>query len=247
MFSGIEMTTASAARIWESLSVFSGNLSGQSVPGYRADSVYPRQSEATQTAGGGEKVPSFALTSASNFTSGLVKPTGRQLDVAVDGPGWLVVRDASGGEGLTRNGLLSLNAEGEVMAAGGTHVMSEAGPLVLPAYTQLTIGSDGVVSVVPAGSWEVETVGRLRLANPPTEDLVRGSDGLFRLADGSAPTQDPDVQLVSGALEESNVDLIAEYLNVIDTGKTMELHVRMLSAFDKMADRGNGLLRLTPG
>ena len=247
MFSGVEMTTASAARIWESLSVFAGNLAGQSVPGYRADWVFPRRLEATQSAAGGDKIPAFSLASANNFTSGLLRPTGRQMDVAIDGPGWLVVRHASGNEGLTRNGLLSVNADGEILAAGGSQVMGEDGPLVLPAYTQLTIGTDGSITVVPAGALEVETVGRLRLANPPVQDLVRGTDGLFHLRDGSAPETDPDVQLVSGALEESNVDLIGEYLNVIDTGKTMELHVRMLSAFDKMADSGNGLLRLTPG
>ena len=247
MFSGVEMTTASAARIWESLSVFAGNLAGQSVPGYRADWVFPRRLEATQSAAGGDKIPAFSLASANNFTSGLLRPTGRQLDVAIDGPGWLVVRHASGNEGLTRNGLLSVNADGDILAAGGSQVMGEDGPLVLPAYTQLTIGTDGSITVVPAGALEVETVGRLRLANPPVQDLVRGTDGLFHLRDGSAPETDPDVQLVSGALEESNVDLIGEYLNVIDTGKTMELHVRMLSAFDKMADSGNGLLRLTPG
>ena len=247
MFSGVEMTTASAARIWESLSVFAGNLAGQSVPGYRADWVFPRRLEATQSAAGGDKIPAFFLASANNFTSGLLRPTGRQLDVAIDGPGWLVVRHASGNEGLTRNGLLSVNADGDILAAGGSQVMGEDGPLVLPAYTQLTIGTDGSITVVPAGALEVETVGRLRLANPPVQDLVRGTDGLFHLRDGSAPETDPDVQLVSGALEESNVDLIGEYLNVIDTGKTMELHVRMLSAFDKMADSGNGLLRLTPG
>ena len=247
MFSGVEMTTASAARIWESLSVFAGNLAGQSVPGYRADWVFPRQLEAAQSTVSGDQIPAFSLASASNFTSGLLKPTGRQLDVAIDGPGWLVVRHASGNEGLTRNGLLSVNADGEILAAGGSQVMGEDGPLVLPAYTQLTIGTDGSITVVPAGALEVETVGRLRLANPPVQDLVRGTDGLFHLRGGSAPETDPDVQLVSGALEESNVDLIGEYLNVIDTGKTMDLHVRMLSAFDKMADSGNGLLRLTPG
>ena len=247
MFSGVEMTTASAARIWESLSVYAGNLSGQSVPGYRADWVFPRQLEATQNAVGGEKIPAFSLASASNFTSGLLKPTGRQLDVAIDGPGWLVVRHASGNEGLTRNGLLSVNADGEILAADGSQVMGEDGPLVLPAYTQLTIGTDGSISIVPAGAWEVETAGRLRLANPPQGNLVRGTDGLFHLSDGSLPEPDPEVKVVSGVLEESNVDLIGEYLNVIDTGKTMDLHVRMLSAFDKMADSGNGLLRLTPG
>ena len=247
MFSGLEMTTASAARIWESLSVFAGNLAGQSVPGYRADSVFPRQLEATYSGVGGERVPAFSLVSASNFISGQLKPTGRQLDVAIDGPGWLVVLDASGNEGLTRNGLLSLNAEGEIVAAGGAQVLGEDGPLVLPAYSQLTIGNNGTISVVPAGSWEVAVVGQLRLANPPVQELERGPDGLFRLSSGEAPVPDPDVQLVSGTLEESNVDLIGEYLNVIDTGKTMDLHVRMLSAFDKMADSGNGLLRLTPG
>lgn len=247
MFSGVEMTTASAARIWESLSVFAGNLAGQSVPGYRADWVFPRQLEATQSATGGDKIPAFSLASANNFTSGLLKPTGRQLDVAIDGPGWLVVRHASGNEGLTRNGLLSVNADGEILAADGSQVMGEDGPLVLPAYTQLTIGTDGSISILPAGAWEVETAGRLRLANPPPANLVRGTDGLFHLSDGSAPETDPEVKVVSGALEESNVDLIGEYLNVIDAGKTMDLHVRMLSAFDKMADSGNGLLRLTPG
>ena len=247
MFSGVEMTTASAARIWESLSVYAGNLAGQSVPGYRADWVFPRQLEATQSAVGGDKIPAFSLASASNFTSGLLKLTGRQLDVAIDGPGWLVVRHASGNEGLTRNGLLSVNADGEILAADGSQVMGEDGPLVLPAYTQLTIGTDGSISIVPAGAWEVETAGRLRLANPPPGNLVRGTDGLFHLSDGSLPEPDPEVKVVSGALEESNVDLIGEYLNVIDTGKTMDLHVRMLSAFDKMADSGNDLLRLTPG
>lgn len=247
MFSGVEMTTASAARIWETLSVFAGNLAGQSVPGYRADWVFPRQLEASQSAADGNKNPAFSLTSASNFTSGLLKTTGRQLDVAIDGPGWLVVRDASGNAGLTRNGLLSVNAAGEILAAGGYQVMGEDGPLVLPAYTQLIIGTDGSISIVPAGAREAETAGRLRLANPPAQDLVRGNDGLFHLSDGSALEPDPGVQLVSGALEESNVDLIGEYLNVIDAGKTMDLHVRMLSAFDKMADSGNGLLRLTPG
>ena len=247
MFSGVEMTTASAARIWESLSVFAGNLAGQSVPGYRADWVFPRRLEATQSAAGGDKIPAFSLASANNFTSGLLRPTGRQLDVAIDGPGWLVVRHASGNEGLTRNGLLSVNADGEILAADGSQVMGEDGPLVLPAYTQLTIGTDGSISIVPAGAWEVETAGRLRLANPPVGNLVRGTDGLFHLIDGSLPEPDPEVKVVSGALEESNVDLIGEYLNVIDTGKTMDLHVRMLSAFDKMADSGNGLLRLTPG
>lgn len=245
MFSGMQMTAASADRIWQSLSVFAGNLSGQSVPGYRGDSVFAQKLAQTQTAVTGERVPAFSLQASSNFTSGFVKPTGRQLDVAIDGAGWLVVRDASGKEGLTRNGLLSLTATGEVVTGSGARVMGQAGPLTIPAFSQLTIGNDGSVSIIPAGGQEVEEVGRIRFANPPVTSLVRGPVGLFRLADGSAPVPDPRVQMISGALEESNVDLMAEYLNVVETGKTMELHVRMLSAFDQMAGQGNELLNLT--
>ncbi|WP_257285504.1 flagellar basal body rod C-terminal domain-containing protein, partial [Endozoicomonas sp. SESOKO1] len=182
---------------------------------------------------------------ATDFTSGFLKPTGRQLDIAIDGAGWLVVEDARGQAGLTRNGLLSLTATGEVLTGNGARVMGQAGPLTVPEFSQLTIGSEGSVSIIPAGGQEVEEVGRIRFANPPVKNLIRGPDGLFRLADGSTPVPDPQVQMVSGALEESNVDLMAEYLNVVEAGKTMDLHVRMLSAFDQMAGRGNELLNVT--
>ncbi|WP_209200760.1 flagellar hook-basal body complex protein [Salinisphaera sp. G21_0] len=239
------MTTASAERIWQSLSVFAGNLSGQSVPGYRGDSVFTRQLARTYTTIDEQQVPAFSLQAATDFTSGLVKPTGRQLDIAIDGAGWIVVQDASGQPGLTRNGLLSLAATGEVLTANGARVMGQAGPLTIPAFTQLTIGHEGSVSIIPAGAWEVEEVGLIRFANPPVTSLIRSPDGLFRLADGSVPVSDPQVRIISGALEESNVDLMAEYLNVVEAGKTMDLHVRMLSAFDQMAGRGNELLNLT--
>ncbi|USE38268.1 flagellar basal body rod C-terminal domain-containing protein [Endozoicomonas sp. SCSIO W0465] len=237
------MTTASAERIWQSLSVFAGNLSGQSVPGYRGDSVFAQKLK--QTAMAEHRVPAFSLQAATNFTSGFLKPTGRQLDIAIDGAGWLVVEDARGQAGLTRNGLLSLTATGEVLTGNGARVMGQAGPLTIPAFSQLTIGNDGSVSIIPAGGQEVEEVGRIRFANPPVKNLVRGPDGLFRLADGRAPVPDQQVQMVSGALEESNVDLMTEYLNVVESGKTMDLHVRMLSAFDQMAGRGNELLNLS--
>lgn len=246
MFSGMQMTAASAERVWQGLAIFAGNLSGQSVPGYRGDSVFAQKLAQTQTPEMGQRIPSFSLHTVSNFTSGFVKPTGRQLDVAIDGAGWLVVQDSSGKQGLTRNGLLNVTATGQVVASGGAKVLSDTGPLVLPEYSQLTIGNDGTVSIMPAGGQQVEMemIGRLRLANPPVTSLVRGPDGLFRLANGRAPVPDPRVQLVSGALEESNVDLMAEYLNVLETGKTMDLHVRMLTAFDQMAEQGNTLLNL---
>lgn len=239
------MTTASAERIWQSLSVFAGNLSGQSVPGYRGDSVFAQKLQQTQAAMAEHRVPAFFLQAATDFTSGFLKPTGRQLDIAIDGAGWLVVEDARGQAGLTRNGLLSLTATGEVLTGNGARVMGQAGPLTVPEFSQLTIGSEGSVSIIPAGGQEVEEVGRIRFANPPVKNLIRGPDGLFRLADGSAPVPDPQVQMVSGALEESNVDLMVEYLNVVEAGKTMDLHVRMLSAFDQMAGRGNELLNVT--
>ncbi|WBA82490.1 flagellar hook-basal body complex protein [Endozoicomonas sp. GU-1] len=245
MFSGMQMTTASAERIWQSLSVFAGNLSGQSVPGYRGDSVFTQKLAQTQTAMAQQRAPAFSLQAATNFTSGSLRPTGRQLDVAIDGAGWLVVQDASGKAGLTRNGLLSLTVTGEVLTGNGARVMGQTGPLTIPAFSQLTIGSEGSVNIIPAGSQDVEEVGRIRFANPPEANLIRSPNGLFRLADGSAPVPDPRVKMVSGALEESNVDLMAEYLNVVEAGKTMDLHVRMLSAFDQMAGRGNELLNLT--
>ena len=235
---GMQIVAASARRIWQGLSVFSANLSGESVPGYRGDSLFAKEMESLKP---GRK-PEFSLQSSSNFSTGFIKNTGRQLDVAINGKGWLVVQTSEGTEGLTRNGLLTLTPNGNLLAGTGQPLMGDNGIITLPEFSQLTIGDDGSISVIPKGAQQAEEVARIRLVNPAEATLSRGPDGLFRVSEGTALDVDEQVKLTSGALEESNVELFREYLGIVDSGKTMELHVRMMKILDQTAARGNELL-----
>ena len=235
---GMQIVAASARRIWQGFSVFSANLSGESVPGYRGDSLFAKEMEQLKP---GRK-PEFSLQSSSNFGPGFIKNTGRQLDVAINGKGWLVVQTSEGTEGLTRNGLLTLTPNGNLLAGTGQPLMGDNGIITLPEFSQLTIGDDGSISVIPKGAQQAEEVARIRLVNPAEATLSRGPDGLFRVSEGTALDVDEQVKLTSGALEESNVELFREYLGIVDSGKTMELHVRMMKTLDQTAARGNELL-----
>ena len=80
-----------------------------------------------------------------------MQDTGRDLDVAVNGKGYIAVRGADGKEAYTRAGDLQVSAEGAVTTGSGLPVLSESGPINLPAATSITVGNDGTISVLPVG------------------------------------------------------------------------------------------------
>ena len=85
----------------------------------------------------GEGLPTrvFAMTErpGQNLQHGMLMTTGRDLDVAVDGPGWIAVQDPNGAEAYTRMGNLQLNATGNLQTSTGLNVVDDAGqPIVLP-------------------------------------------------------------------------------------------------------------------
>ena len=84
--------------------------------------------------------------------------------------------------------------------------MGDGGPIAIPADTSVTVGRDGSVSTVPTGNrpTQMTPVGRIKLVNPPENELVRGDDGLFRLRSGAAAQADASVKLQGGAVEGSN-------------------------------------------
>ncbi|MDE2221264.1 MAG: flagellar biosynthesis protein FlgF, partial [Gammaproteobacteria bacterium] len=89
----------------------------------------------------------------------------------------------------------------------------------------------------------VSTVGRLKLVNPPQADLVRGADGLFRLAGGSAAAAEASVKLVSGALESSNVNIAATMTNMIELARNYDLQVKAMRTAEETAATGAKLLQ----
>ena len=88
-------------------------------------------------------------TTGSDFRAGAIQQTGRDLDVAVQGDGWIAVQAADGSEAYTRNGSLQMDENGVLQTHDGLNVMGDGGPMSIPPGRNLTIAKDGTISLVP--------------------------------------------------------------------------------------------------
>jgi flagellar basal-body rod protein FlgF len=220
------------------------NLANASTTGFRADLA---AFQAQQVTGAGLPSRAYAISSGSGWdaSSGALQQTGRDLDVAVKGSGWLAVQDDTGREAYTRAGDLHVSTTGLLTTATGKTVLGDSGPIAVPPYSSISIGEDGTLSIVPKGqsAATIANVGRLKLVNPPTSSLTRSSDGLFRLQDGSDAPSDASVQVSPGALESSNVNVAAAMTNMIELARQFDLQVKAMHAAEDNAASSSKLLQ----
>lgn len=183
-------------------------------------------------------------TTGSNYASGAIQHTGRELDVAIEGEGWLSVQAADGSEAYTRNGSLKMDENGLLLTRDGFAVQSDSGPLSIPPGSSLAVAADGTISQLPEGSQPtgLTTIGRLKLVNPPAADLVRGDDGLFRLKSGEPAVADPAVSLLSGALETSNVNVVDAMVNMISLARQFDMQIKLLERAESNDSKASQLL-----
>ena len=122
----------------------------------------------------------------TDFAHGSIEHTGRDLDVAVTGGGWLAVQGLDGAEAYTRRGDLWVDENGLLKTGNGLPVIGNGGPVAIPPADKIEIGVDGTISIRPLGQSvnELAVIDRLKLVNPRIQDLRKGDDGLMRLADG---------------------------------------------------------------
>ncbi|TAK91779.1 MAG: flagellar basal-body rod protein FlgF [Burkholderiaceae bacterium] len=190
-------------------------------------------------------------TPMADFKPGSIQQTGRVLDVALQGNGFLAVQDARGGEAYTRNGHLEVNGEGVLTTANGLTVLGDGGPIAIPQDNEITIADDGTISAVPRSGSRATSVpvGRLKLvdlpAGDPTVSLVRGEDGLFRSNSGNPLGADENVRVASGALEGSNVNAVDMLVNMISVGRQFDMQMKLLQNAEANAREANQLLTNT--
>ncbi|WP_018873721.1 flagellar basal-body rod protein FlgF [Thioalkalivibrio sp. ALJ16] len=183
---------------------------------------------------------------AVDFSKGKMQSTGRDLDIAIEGEGFIAVQGPEGEEGYTRAGSLHVDAFGLLRTAQGHQVLGDGGPIAIPPAEQIEIGTDGTISVRPlgVGPEALAAVERIRLVNPDTDDLQRGDDGLFRLADGGEAPADAEVRVVSGMLEGSNVNTIEALTRMIELSRHFEMQVKMMDSANTLEQSSNRLLGL---
>ena len=227
-------------------STVSNNLANLSTPGYRADvSLY----RAIPVDGPGMTTRTSVAesTPGTDFTSGPVVDTGRALDVAITGSGWIAVEAADGSEAYTRAGSFDINAEGTLVTKGGQNVLGDGGPIAVPPNTSVSIGKDGTVSGVPTQPPRtgVTVLGRIKLVDPDETSLKKGADGLFRMKDGSTADQSDAVHVTAGAVEGSNVNPASALVDMIALARQFELQMKMISNGEENDKQATQLLNVS--
>ena len=221
------------------------NLANASTTGYRA---IEHKFRAVPVHGGELPTRAFVVDASvvDVFDQGPLMATGRPLDVAVQGAGWISVETAGGGEAYTRAGNLQINTNGQLQTAGGYNVVGDAGPIAIPPDNSITISPDGTVSVVPLFGTpnNVAVVGRMKLVNPPENELQRGGDGLFRRAGGAPAEVDENVKLATEALEGSNVNPVDAMVSMISLARQFDMQIKMLQTADANANKANQILSM---
>jgi flagellar basal-body rod protein FlgF len=205
------------------------NLANISTSGFRRDF---EQARSMPVFGDGHPTRVYAMTErpGTDFTPGSLQETGRDLDVAIGGQGWLAVQAADGSEAYVRTASLNVDALGILRTGNGLPVMGNAGPIAVPPEQKIEIGQDGTISIRALGEAPnvLAEVDRLKLVNPDLKQMEKGSDGLLRFTGPQPLLADATVQVTSGVLESSNVNAVEEMTAILSLSRQFELQVKMM-------------------
>jgi len=173
------------------------------------------------------------------YTQGNFTTTGNSLDVGVNGRGFFQVLMPDGSFGYTRDGSFKMSSTGELVTSSGYKV--QPGITIPQGAQSITIGSDGVVSALVAGQAAPTQIGTLQLTDfvNPAGLQPRGENLLSETAaSGAAQTGNPGVSglglLQQGSLEGSNVNVVEELVNMIETQRAYEMNSKAISTTDQM-------------
>ncbi|MBI3428230.1 MAG: flagellar basal-body rod protein FlgF [Acidobacteria bacterium] len=221
------------------LEVIANNVANASTTGYKADALHYRSVEAAEletarraaadpaqadapslnrSDAALQSVRALGVTTGSrfDFSNGTARQTGRTLDVALEGDGLLVVQTPRG-ERYTRDGSLTLDANGQLVTAHGDLVVGEAGPITIRPG-EVSISEDGLIT--SAGQEQ----GRLKVVrfDSPGTALLKESDSLFVANGGAQPQAAPQTRLHQGMLEASNVNPVGEMALMLQNNREFE-------------------------
>lgn len=222
------------------------NLANVSTTGFRAD-LHSFSSVPVDGPGVDARVNAVVESYGTDFSQGPIANTGRNLDVAILGEGFLAVQAPDGTEAYTRAGDLRVGAGGLLETGGGHLVMGDGGPVAIPPNGSLLIGNDGTISIQPIGQGPetLSVVDRLKLVKPDVTALEKGSDGLLYLPDEEIADSDASVKLQSGALEQSNVNAAKTLVNMIELARQYEMQINVIKTSDENAEAAAQMMRMS--
>lgn len=223
----------------------SNNLANLSTTGFRAD-LHSFSARPVEGPGVDSRVNAVIENHGTDMSPGSIVSTGRNLDVAIQGRGFLVVQAPDGQEAYSRAGDLRINAGGLLTNGAGHLVIGDGGPVAIPPNSSLLIGSDGTISIQPLGQGPetLAIVDRIKLVKVDESRLQKGSDGLLHLPQGEIADVSAEVRLTAGALEQSNVNIAMTLVNMIELSRQYEMQVNVMKTAKENADAAAQMMRV---
>jgi len=235
------------------MQVIANNLANVNTTGFKKDRVnfesllyQIQRSSGEQTSADTDLASAFAVGTGVRivntqklYTQGSLVNTDNALDLAIDGSGFFQVLLPDGRVGFTRNGSFSRNAEGTLVTPSGYTLQPE---IAIPeGVTEINVSADGLVSVQVAGEAEAAEVGQLTLANfanPSGLQPIGENFAVETPASGAPAIGNPFGEgfgkLVQGSLEASNINVVQELVDMIETQRAYEVSSKSISAVDEM-------------
>lgn len=230
-----------AERALRSQQVHANNLANMDTTGFRANMEVTSAQSLESGFGYDDRHMANMKSDALSTRQGTVKETGRDLDVAVAGNGYLAVQFGPN-EAYTRAGNIQIDGEG-ALSVNGHALLGDGGPIVLPPFNAVSIGADGTISILPqGGAADMQVVDKLKLVNGEAGELTKNEAGLIVARNGDQLAADPAVTLQSRHLEGSNVSAVEEMIATMSLNRSFEMQMKLFKASDTMNEAGNRLL-----
>jgi len=237
--------------IYDNRSVRAQNMANINVPGYRRDLGTKSVGSAFMTSYNTFQSRALAIRDDTNtFESdpGTLSQTGSELDIAIRGDGYFVVKGA-GAPSLSRRGDLSVTNDGTLVNGAQQQLLGEnLQPINVGAYRSITITDEGVIRVEPLGSepgTKVEA-GKIALTSAAGAQLQKAVDGEIRTVDGTVPAVDGIPKIVQKHVELSNVNVTEELVNTIEDQRAYEINIKLIKSASDADEAGASLMRM-PG
>jgi flagellar basal-body rod protein FlgG len=235
------------------MAVISNNLANVNTTGFKQDRavfedlLYQNQTQAGADTSQTTQSPSGmsigtgvqVMATEKDYSQGSLTQTGNPLDVAIQGQGFFQIQMPDGTLAYSRDGTFQTNAQGQLVTSSG--YLMQPGITIPQGAQSVTIGSDGTVSVTLAGQSAATQIGQLQLANfinPAGLTPIGGNLLEQSAASGSPQTGSPGTNgfgtLTQGDLEGSNVNVVEELVNMIQTQRAYEMNSKAISTVDNM-------------
>ncbi|WP_163934423.1 flagellar basal body rod protein FlgF [Paraferrimonas sp. SM1919] len=229
-----------ATRAMQGQQVHAHNLANGDSMGFKAQF---ERSEAHRLEGTGyqARVLNHAVAAGTSFAHGELEVTGRELDIAVSGDGYFAVAEGEQ-ERYVRTGQLRINGDNQLVL-GNRPVMGINGAIEIPENRRITIGANGMINMEPQDGGLSVQLDTIKLVNPANNQLTKTLDGLYKTIDDQPLDVNDEVSLVTGHLEGSNVNPVAEMIANMNMSRQFEMQIKMMKAADSLAQAGNRLIR----